>query len=246
VRICLSSAGVWWAIFSLIPLKYLRNIFPINTVSNSKILIKKSLAALINTVKDAAKYPQTLLFLIAYIFYNDGIQAVIVLAAQFGSAELGLAMDVLITAILLVQIVAFFGSLFFNIVTKLLNTLITLKITIIIWILAILFSYFFLYSKLDFYFICCIIGLVMGGTQALSRSIYSQLIPLDKEAEYFSIYEISEKGTSWLGPLMFAIVYNFTYSYRIAIISLILFFSIGFILLLKFDFAKGKSMIKKD
>ena len=246
IRICLASAGVWWAIFSLIPLKYLRNIIPANTISDKKILIKKSFSALIATLKDAQKYPQTLLFLVSYMLYNDGVQAVIVLAAQFGSAELGLAMDVLITAILLVQIVAFIGSLFFNLVAKFLNALITLKITIIIWILAILFSYFFLYSKLDFYLVCCIVGLVMGGTQALSRSIYSQLIPRDKEAEYFSIYEISEKGTSWLGPLMFAIVYNFTYSYRFAIISLILFFLLGFVLLLKFDFVKGKNMIAKS
>lgn len=243
VRICISSAGLWWAIFSLIPLKYLRNVIPKNNFNLNKNIAKQSFKALISTVKDARQYPQTLLFLLAYMLYNDGVQSVISLASQFGSAELGLDMDVLITAILLVQFVAFVGSLLFNVVTKYLTTLLTLKITIFIWILAILFAYFFLYTAFDFYIICCTIGLVMGGTQALSRSVYSQLIPYGKETEYFSIYEISEKGTSWLGPLIFALVYNFTHSYRLAIISLILFFISGFIILLKFNFEKGKAAV---
>jgi UMF1 family MFS transporter len=240
IRICLASAGIWWAIFTLIPLKYLRNIIPKNSLLEKKNIAKQGITSLTTTIKDAKKYPQTLLFLLAYMLYNDGVQSVISLASQFGSAELGLKIDVLITAILLVQVVAFIGSLFFNIATKYVSTLSTLKITIFIWILAIFFAYFFMYSAFDFYIVCCVVGFVMGGTQALSRSIYSQLIPIGKEAEYFSIYELSEKGTSWLGPLIFALVYNFTTSYRIAIISLISFFILGFILLFKFNFEKGK------
>ena len=240
IRICLASAGVWWAIFTLIPLKYLRNIIPKKSLQINKNIAKQGFTSLIKTIKEAQKYPQTLLFLLAYMLYNDGVQSVIALASQFGSAELGLEIDVLITAILLVQVVAFLGSLFFNLVTKWLTTLSTLQITIFIWILAILFAYFFMYSASDFYFVCCVVGFVMGGTQALSRSIYSQLIPVGKEAEYFSIYELSEKGTSWLGPLIFALVYNFTTSYRFAIISLVSFFVLGFILLFKFNFEQGK------
>ena len=240
IRICLASAGVWWAIFTLIPLKYLRKIIPKNPLQGKKNIAKQGFTSLIKTIKDAKKYPQTLLFLLAYMLYNDGVQSVIALAALFGTAELGLGIDVMITAILLVQVVAFFGSLFFNVVTKFLSTVSTLKITVFIWILVILFAYFFMYSAFDFYLVCGIVGFVMGGTQALSRSIYSQLIPYGKEAEYFSIYELSEKGTSWLGPLIFALVYNFSSSYRLAIISLIIFFISGFILLFKFNFEKGK------
>jgi UMF1 family MFS transporter len=180
------------------------------------------------------------------MLYNDGVQSVIALDSLFGTAELGLGIDVLITAILLVQVVAFFGSLFFNIVTKKISTVSTLKITILIWTLVILYAYFFMYSANDFYFVCCVVGFVMGGTQALSRSVYSQLIPFRKDAEYFSIYELSEKGTSWLGPLIFALVYNFTTSYRLAIISLIIFFVAGFIILLKFNFEKGKQAVAND
>jgi UMF1 family MFS transporter len=76
------------------------------------------------------------------------------------------------------------------------------------------------------------IGIVLGGSQALSRSLFSQLIPRGKEAEYFGLYEISDKGTSWLGPLLFGLTYGATGSYRAAIVSLLVFFVVGFVLLL--------------
>jgi UMF1 family MFS transporter len=76
------------------------------------------------------------------------------------------------------------------------------------------------------------IGIVLGGSQALSRSLFSQLIPKGKEGEYFGLYEISDKGTSWLGPLLFGLAYDATHSYRVAIISLLVFFVIGFVALL--------------
>ncbi|MDR0927867.1 MAG: MFS transporter [Ignavibacteria bacterium] len=233
IRICLASAGVWWAIFSLIPMKYLRKVIHPNLAGNTKV-ISSNFASIIATIKDARNYPNTLLFLLAYMLYNDGVQSVIVLASQFGSAELGLSVDVLITAILIVQFVAFIGSLVFNQVARILGSLQALLISIVVWLLVILFAYFYLYTEMDFYIVCSVVGIVMGGTQALSRSIYSQLIPSGKESEYFSVYELSEKGTSWLGPFIFAMIYNFTQSYRLAILSLALFFIFGIIALLKF------------
>ena len=86
----------------------------------------------------------------------------------------------------------------------------------------------------EFYAIGIIIGIIMGGTQSLSRSLYSNVIPAGKEAEYFSLYEVSEKGTSWLGPLLFGLSLQLTHSYRVAILSLVIFFIIGLILLFKF------------
>ena len=76
------------------------------------------------------------------------------------------------------------------------------------------------------------IGIVLGGSQALSRSLFSQLIPKGKEGEYFGFYEISDKGTSWLGPLLFGLTYQPTGTYRVAIISLVVFFVVGFVALL--------------
>ena len=84
-----------------------------------------------------------------------------------------------------------------------------------------------------------VVALVMGGTQALSRSLFSQMIPPGREAEYFSLYEISDKGTSWLAPLIFGLALQFTGNYRLAILSLILFFAAGFALLLRVDPGRG-------
>ena len=83
------------------------------------------------------------------------------------------------------------------------------------------------------------IGLVMGGTQALSRSMYSQLIPLGREAEYFSFYQAMERGTSWLGTLTFALVFQFTHSYRLALVALVMFFVVGGALLTRVDMRRG-------
>lgn len=249
IRICLSSAGIWWAIFSLIPLFTLRKETAINInnkIDNKKKLLCKSFIILLETIKDAKNYPQTILFLICYIFYNDGVQAVIALSAQFGSQEIGLSMEVLITVILLIQFVAIIGSLLFGYIARKYNTLFALRISIAIWVLVIVFTFFFLYTELGFYIMGVIVGLVLGGTQAISRSIFSQIIPIGKEAEYFSIYEISEKGTSWLAPFIFGLVYNFSSSYRYAVLSLVSFFIIGFILLMKFDLKRAITLSRKN
>lgn len=229
VRYSLLSAGVWWGLFTIIPmigLNSLRNEtqFKIDHITSSFKEIK-------NTLLEITKDKILFKFLLAFLLYNDGVQAVIALAATFGSIELNLSNDVLIKAILLVQVVAFIGSLLFNLLAKFTTSKTSLIISIIIWIFAITYAFKFLYNENDFYILSVIIGLVLGGTQALSRSIYSQLIPNGKEAEYFSFYELSDKGTSWLGTLIFALSLQYTHSYRIAILSLILFFVIGLILL---------------
>ena len=236
VRISLSSAGIWWLIFSLIPIFKFRFLkIERNEVSKNENNFK----AFINTIKDLKKYPHTLLFLLAYTFYNDGIQSVIVVSSQFGQEALGLDISVLTTVILMVQFVAFLGAILFEQLSKLTNTKTALIVSIIIWIFAIMYAYFFLNSESGFYFLGAIIGLVLGGSQALSRSLYSLLIPKGKEAEYFGIYEISERGTSWIGPLIFGLSLQFTASYKFAILSLALLFIVGLILVLKVNFRQG-------
>ncbi|MEN6295656.1 MAG: MFS transporter [Chloroherpetonaceae bacterium] len=236
VRINLASAGVWWGLFSIPSLIFLKSG---NRNLNSQVsqgAISKSLHGSVNSIiatfKDARNYPIALLFLLAYLFYNDGVQSVITLSSLFGQEELGLELTFLTIVILAVQFVAAFGSMLFYWVTRKLGEKSALLIGIFIWCGVIIYAYGFLSGKVDFFILAMVIAMLMGGTQAISRSLYSKLIPLGKEAEYFSIYEISEKGTSWMGPLTFGLVYQFTHSYRIAILSLLLFFVIGGIILL--------------
>ncbi|MCX8055055.1 MAG: MFS transporter [Ignavibacteria bacterium] len=241
VRICLASAGAWWAIFTLFPLLWIRNYKnQINKRDKSPVkILRGGFEQFIDTFKNAKKYPRTLYFLIAYLMYNDGVQAVIALAAQFGQEELGLEMSFLTFVILIVQFVAFGGALLFGKLANYLGTKKALAISIIIWICAIIFAFGFLFGKTEFLILGLTIGLVMGGTQALSRSLFSKIIPKNQEAEYFSFYEISERGTSWLAPLLFGLVYQFTSSYRLAILSLLLFFIIGLYMLLRVKLDKA-------
>lgn len=231
VQISLLSAGLWWFIFSLYPIIVLKNIQNNNIVSSKN---KRPLKDFFKTLKSLKNYPNTLVFLIAYLLYNDGVQAVITFASQFGIHELNLEESTLIIVILIVQFVAFFGAYFFNYLASKYGSKETVLITIVIWTLGLLYAYLFLNDATGFMALGITIGFIMGGTQALSRSIYSRLIPKGKEAEYFSIYEISERGTSWLGSLVFGLTLEFTNSYRYAILSLIVFFILGGITLIFF------------
>ena len=111
VRISLSSAGIWWLLFSFVTFKYLRNDITYISYENENQI--SSLKQLIKTLKELKKEKKAFRFLIAYLFYNDGVQAVITFSALFGAKELGLEQGTLITAILMVQFVAFFGSVYF-------------------------------------------------------------------------------------------------------------------------------------
>ncbi len=234
VRISLLSAGLWWAIFSLIPLKILQNTH-INNKINFSESIKTSFKQIIQTFKEAKKIPGTLMFLVAYLIYNDGVQAVIVVSAQFGQEALNLDISTLTTVILLVQFVAFFGAKFFNLLAQKYNTKVSLLISLAMWSFTIFYAYAFLDSLIGFYAMAVVIGLVLGGTQALSRSLFSLMIPSGKEAEYFSLYEVSDRGTSWMGPLLFGLSLQFTGSYHFAILSLLVFFIVGTLILFKLD-----------
>lgn len=239
VRISLCSAGAWWGLFTLMPMLTLKTRQNIRHITEEKKLLSIGFTQFFRTLKGAAKYPQTLLFLLAYLLYNDGVQTVIVVSSQFGSEELGLDMSVLTTVILMVQFVAFGGSLIFNYLAKVFNTKKAIIISILIWMAALLYAFGFLHDQTGFYILGGVIGLVLGGIQALSRSLFSRLIPPGKEAEYFGVYEISERGTSWIGPLLFGLTLQLSGSYRLAILSLVLFFAFGLFFLIKLNVNKG-------
>ena len=234
VRISLLSAGVWWALFTLIPMRRLRETRP--TAAGDHAVLSGGFRQLRTTLSEARRYPRTLLFLAAYLLFNDGVQSVIALSATFGERELGLEQQTLILAILLVQFVAFGGALLLGRLAKTFGAKRVILASLVVWTLVVAAAYFLPEERpLEFFALAIGIGLVLGGTQALSRSLFSQLVPRGKEAEYFGLYEISERGTSWLGTAFFGLALQFTGSYRIAIFSLIIFFVAGFVLLARVD-----------
>jgi UMF1 family MFS transporter len=228
VRICLASAGIWWGAFTLVPLKRLRDR---RTTSSSGTSTHgwRQLAA---TVRDMRRQPLTLAFLLAYLVYNDGIQTVISQASVYGSEELGLDQSTLIVAVLLVQLLAVAGALGMGRLARTYGAKRTILGSLIAWTVTLGAGYFLPAGAPVWFFVLAAgIGLVLGGSQALSRSLFSHLVPPGKEAEYFSAYEMSDRGMSWLGPLLFGLTYQLTGSYRDAIISLVIFFVLGFVLL---------------
>ncbi|MFG3204330.1 MFS transporter [Streptomyces sp. NPDC048192] len=227
VRVCLASAGLWWGAFTVVPLRRLRDRHA--RVERSAAPGLRQLAA---TVRDMRRHPLTLSFLLAYLVYNDGIQTVITQASVYGSQELGLGQSTLITAVLLVQVLAVAGALAMGRLARTYGAQRTILGSLVAWTATLAAGYFLPPKAPVFFFVLAAgIGLVLGGSQALSRSLFSHLVPPGKEAEYFSAYELSDRGMSWLGPLLFGVTYQLTGSYRSAIISLVAFFVIGFVLL---------------
>ena len=162
--------------------------------------------------------------------YSDGIQTVIALASVYGVDELRLPDTVLVPTILMVQFLAFAGALLLGALARRIGARKTVLASLVIWTMLLVVAYTLpAHRVLPFVALAAGIGLVLGGSQALSRSLYSHLVPAGREAQYYALYEISDRGTSWLGPLLFGLAYQATSSYRVAILSLVTFFVIGFV-----------------
>ncbi|HEU4949085.1 MAG TPA: MFS transporter [Kribbella sp.] len=241
VRLSLFSAGLWWGLFTFFPFVRLRNRPPASVVPvGGGNMIRQSFGQLFQTLRHTRAYPMTLLFLVAYLFFNDGIQTVISVSSTYGEKQLGFETQVLIATILMVQFVAFFGALAFGRFAGRYGSRRTIMGGLVVWMLIVISGFLLPAGQIaPFLAMAVAIGIVLGGTQALSRSLFSQLIPKGREAEYFSLYQAGERGTSWLGTLVFGLVHQATGSYRPAIVALGIFFLVGLVLLTRVDMRRG-------
>lgn len=240
VRICLLSAGVWWAAFTLVPLAALRGPPRTHPPEPAAQAVTGAFRQLAGTLREARSYPQTLLFLAAYLFYNDGIQTVATLAPTFGVHELQLEQDVIILVVLMVQFVAFCGALLLGAMARRWGAKRVVLGSLVCWVGVSGAGYLLQVGAVgQFFALGFVMGIVLGGSQALSRSLFSHLIPRGREAEYFGLYQVSERGTSWLGTFFFGLALQWTGSYRVAIASLIVFFVSGFVLLALVNMRRG-------
>lgn len=243
-RMSLGAAGLWWALFALVPLRMLRNARRSGDEVARERRRGSALTAgfreLGDTLRHARGYPVTLLFLLAYLVYYDGINTVTTLAATYGDEELHLSDNTLLTAILIVQFAAFGGALLLGRFAQRWGAKRVIAWSLVVWVGVVVAAYFLQAGNaLQFYVLALGLSIVLGGTQALSRSLYSNMIPAGKEAEYFSLYEVSSSGSSFLGPLLFGLALQNTGSYRIAIFSLVVFFVVGLALLVRVNVARA-------
>ncbi len=240
VRISLLSGAIWWAAFTLIPWRGIKDKPPYAVEEASGGLVARSFGQLLATLKELRNYPVALTFLLAYLFFNDGIQTVIASAAIFGEKELGFDTGVVLGAYLLVQFVAVGGALLFGRAAARAGAKRVILFGLAIWMVIVTAALVVPEDNLAaFLLLATAIGIVLGGTQALARSYFSLFIPRGKEAEFFSLYHAMDRGTSWLGTLTFGLVYQFSGSYRPAVFALIVFFTVGGLLLLRVDTERG-------
>ena len=234
-RVALASAGLWWLVFGTAGVRRL-------TAGTSRLPAERrpesgtGYRQLGRTLAALTRNRNAFLFLLAYMAYNEGVQTVISFASTYGTKQLGLGQSVMASAILLVQFVAFGGALWLGRLAARHGTRRTINGSLVAWMVLLAAAYFMTkHSAWQFYVLGCAIGLVLGGTQALSRSLFAQIIPAGQESEYFGLYEVSQNGVAWIGSLTVALAIQFTNSYRLAIISLVAFFVLGLALLARTD-----------
>jgi UMF1 family MFS transporter len=240
VRLSLLSAALWWAGFTFIPFLRLRDHPAHDTGRSGQGLLSRSFGQLFTTLREMRGFPMTVTFLVAFLFYNDGIQTVIGVASTYGSKQLGFGDSVLIGTILLIQFVAFGGALLFGRMAARYGAYRCILAGTYAWMAIVVLAMFLPRGNVVAFLLTGVaIAVVLGGTQALSRSFFSLLIPRGREGEYFALYNACERGTSWFGTFLFGLVFQVTGSYRPAIVALIVFFVLGAVFLLRLDPRRG-------
>ena len=241
VRLSLLAASLWWGFFAFFTFYLIKSRGAAKNLPKGENLLSIGFSELGNTFKTLLRLRYTARFLIASFCYNNGIQTVITSASVFLAQELFVArgeeasQSFLLGIFLAAQISALIGAISFERLARITGAKTALLISLVIWICIVIFAYGFLQTVWQAWIMSVFIGLVLGSSQALSRSLYSQMIPVGRESSFFGLYEISERGTSLVGSLVFGIVVGITGSFRQAILSMILFFAVGIIILLFTD-----------
>ncbi|ARS34727.1 MFS transporter [Pontibacter actiniarum] len=239
-RIAFLSTGIWWIGFAQYSFYHLPgNVYQRKPKGSWILNGFKELKGVLNQVKEL---PQLKRFLLAYFFYNMGVQTVMYLAAIFGEVELRLPSEVLILTVLIIQLVAVAGAYAFAKLSARYGNIKALIVAVVIWI-GICIGAYFTQGELQFYALAAVVGSVMGGIQSLSRSTYSKLIPSTTidHASYFSFYDVTEKVSIVLGTLAYGAIAQLTGSMRYSILALITFFALGLLFLL---LVRGKKSLE--
>ena len=241
VRISLLSAGLWWGGFAMLTFAWLRVRVAELARHPNRSYALVGFVELRGLWTELRRLRHTSRYLIAYMAFNDAIQTVITVASVFLAQELFVSRGLrtneafLMGLVLMVQFVAFGGALLFERIAVLLDTKNAILLSLVIWTGIVVYAYGLLETVAHAWVMGAVLAMVLGGSQALSRSLFSQMIPSGHEAAFFGVYEITERGTSWIGPFLFGVVAGVTGSYRQAILSLVVLFVAGMLMLLFTD-----------
>lgn len=246
VRLAMIMAGLWWAGFALITAARLKETPSKETMPSEFAKLPRVFAfarlgfsRTLRTVKKVGRFRQLVLFLVAFMFYDDGIQTVIAMASIYGLQELNLKPTTVMLTFLVVQGVATLGALFFGRLARRLGTKPTVMVTLVVWLGIIVYAYF-IHTATEFFVLGAAVGIAMGGSQALSRSLYGSIVPEEASAEFYGFYTVFSKFSAIWGPWIFATVEQATGSSRLAILSLVAQFIVGIVLLSRVDIEKAR------
>lgn len=246
VRIALGTAGLWWAGFATYTFAVLREEERRYSVDHPHLgiraLARLGIARTVRTTLRLPDFPNLSLFLVAFLFYNDGIQTVIGVASAYGGDELALSSTGVMLTFLIVQLIAFGGALLFGRIADRLGTRDSVILALGGWCVVVVFAYFLRPGDLTgFMVLGALVGLVLGGSQALSRSFFASMVPKEASAEFFGFFSVFNKLSAVGGPLLFGGLTAWFGSARPAILFLIVFFLLGTGLLLLVDEEKARA-----
>ncbi len=236
------TVAIWWAVFSLPLLIFVQERKETDYSSDRRASLREPFSRLKGTFKDLKRYRQLLRFLIAYLFFNDGIETVIIMAAVFGDQVLHMNQTLLIGYFLLIQFTAFFGSILFGRISSIFGNKNSLMATLFVWCGVVTAAFMIGWSGrpiLEYFILGVVAGVVMGASQAIARAMQGTFTPSGKEAEFFGFFAVSGKFAAIFGPLTYGAVVAVTRSLRVAILTLILFFIVGIILLWRVNEREG-------
>jgi MFS transporter, UMF1 family len=244
VRICLVSVGIWWMVFS-VPL--FRGVpEPVRLLEPDEVpgasVLRTSARRLRETFHELRRYRQAFMLLLAFLIYNDGIQTIIRMATLYG-AGIGIDRNAMIAALLLTQFIgvpfAFLFGAFAGRIGAKRAVFIGLSVYAVITVLG-----YYMQTASHFYALAVLVGMVQGGTQALSRSMFASMIPRHKSSEFFAFFGVFERYAGILGPAIFAYVVQQTGTSRNAILSVIAFFIVGAFILTFVDVDEGRRVAR--
>lgn len=245
-RIGIATSGIWWAGFTFYCMRLLHEA-PSGAALPAKGNTPEWLAYLFigigrtwRTARQAVRYRHLVLYLAAYMLYNEGIQTVINMATIYGTRELQLPASALMLTLLVIQFVAMPGSIAFGRLAQRFGTRPAIVASLLLWSAVVLYAYF-IHTTREYFILGMIVGVAMGGSQSLSRSYYGSMIPEHASAEFFGFYTVFSKFSAIWGPWTFALITHFSHSARTAIVSLIVYFIAGLALLLLVNEAKART-----
>ena len=240
LRVGILIMGLWWGVFTLPTLWVLRDRGRPPDVKKPMLTAAGAAVSEVgNTLRNIRLYKMLALFLLGFLFYNDGIQTVISQSSTFALEDLHFTETELIYLVLLIQIVALPGAILVGRLADLLGQKPTLMICLAVWV-GLVATAFFIHAKWQFWILGAILALVLGGTQSVSRAIMGRMTPPEHAAEFFGFFNLSGKATSFLGTFLFGLIIWLTGSARLAIVSLLLFFLVGWAIVARINIENGR------